>query len=459
MGGGHYSQEAARQMRSGGAPRRKRSAPKPVGVHAALDPSGGPREVNNITPIVVALDVTRSRGDDTRLLYDRLPELMDLLEALEYVEGPGISFAAIGDATVDKAPLQVGQFEADNRLDAVLKNIWIEEGGGGTGQESYELAAWYYAQTNCVRLLSGEGGKGFFFFVGDEGFYPQVSASHIDAVLGGGAQGDIDTAEAFARLQDKFHTFLIFPAKTLEERRSDIDAEIRSRVMSAGGQYDDVDVRISLIWNNRNDLDLHVWPPSGEHIYFSHKESKCGGALDVDRNVRGETTEPVENTRWPQGAAPEGQYRVVVRNYGFHEEDQAPTPCVVEVEVGGDIRRYEAVLSPKKETGSSSDVEICTFTFDPDPEAVAERYSAYSDEVVLTQWATVLPEGHVLKVRDAAAILDVLPGALAIANGRDTVTGYLEKLVERGADQERQADVALALAGVRCLVDEAASSA
>src|SRR6266568_4825385 len=142
-------------------------------VHPALNPFGRRREVNNVTPIVVALDVTRSRGDDTKLMYEKLPQLMGQIELKGYIENPGISFCGIADATSDRAPLQVGQFEGENRLDQVLERIWIEEGGGGTGQESYELAACFYSRTNCVRLAKGIGKKGYFFFVGDEGFYPK----------------------------------------------------------------------------------------------------------------------------------------------------------------------------------------------------------------------------------------------------------------------------------------------
>lgn len=452
MGGGYYSLDTAYESRANGA-FGGGTAPS-AGRHAvdpALNPFGKTREVNNETPIVVALDVTRSRGDDTKLMYEKLPLLMGQLELNGWVKGPGISFAGIGDADADRAPLQVSQFEADNRLDENLERMWIEEGGGGTGQESYELAAWFYSRTNCVRLAQGEGGKGYFFFVGDEGFYPTVSAQHVKRLIGDTLPQDLDSAEAFARLQQKFHTFLIYPRKTMSERKANIDAEIRDRVTRMGGMYGGVDFRASLLWDDRNDLDLHVVTPAGVEIFFGAKRAPCGGWLDVDMNISGESTKPVENIRWAKGTAQPGRYRVFVQNYRFHEPSQTPTPFKVEVESGGRIQHFEGVISPNGETGRASDIFIGEFDFTPGQtaaEAEANVYAAYSDETVLTQWASVIPAAHVLKVGDPSSIIDVLLGALAIANGAIDLPTFLATMREREVEEGRVADVASALGGL-----------
>ena len=86
-----------------------------------------------------------------------------------------------------------------------------------------------------MRLAAGTGKKGYFFFVGDEGFYPKVDKAAIRRVIGDEVTEDLPAAEAFRRLQEKFHAFLLYPQKTMEERKANIDAEIRDRVTKAGG--------------------------------------------------------------------------------------------------------------------------------------------------------------------------------------------------------------------------------
>lgn len=124
-----------------------------------------------------------------------------------------------------------------------------------------------------------------------------------------------------------------------------IDGEFRRRVEAAGGQYEDVDVRATLIWNNRNDLDLIAYTPTGFRMYFGDKRDGRGGYLDIDRNISGETTEPVENIRWPLGKAPAGRYTICVWNFRHHERQRQDTPYLLELEVGGQRFTYEGVFT------------------------------------------------------------------------------------------------------------------
>ena len=77
MGGGNYDEDVAIEARSSNRDvftyRGYGSAGESAarrGVHPSLEPHGKIRECMNETPIVVAMDVTRSRGDDTRIIYD-----------------------------------------------------------------------------------------------------------------------------------------------------------------------------------------------------------------------------------------------------------------------------------------------------------------------------------------------------------------------------------------------------
>ncbi|MEC8780806.1 MAG: hypothetical protein VXX54_06245, partial [Candidatus Thermoplasmatota archaeon] len=93
------------------------------------------------------------------------------------------------------------------------------------------------------------------------------------------------------------------------------DSTIEDRVEREGGASGEL--QISLAWEDRNDLDLHVFAPSGERIYFNQRRSACGGELDVDMNARPTSTTPVENVVWKENP-PSGTYRVGVHFYRHH---------------------------------------------------------------------------------------------------------------------------------------------
>ena len=100
-----------------------------------------------------------------------------------------------------------------------------------------------------------------------------------------------------------------------------VNDEMMARVAREGAKVGDV--TITLTWDDRTDLDLHVFTPSGAEISYQNKRAD-GGYLDVDMNTSGQSTVPVENVFFgdeERGVeAMRGKYRVVVENYAYHGE-------------------------------------------------------------------------------------------------------------------------------------------
>src|ERR1041384_5179426 len=99
----------------------------------------------NSTPIIVGIDVTGSMGELARIIAGQARgTIFREILARKPVSDPHLMLMAIGDVHSDQCPLQVSQFEADNRIIDQLTDIYIEENGGGNQSESYTLP-WYFA--------------------------------------------------------------------------------------------------------------------------------------------------------------------------------------------------------------------------------------------------------------------------------------------------------------------------
>ena len=161
--------------------------------------------------LAVLFDVTGSMGNVPRTLQSKLPGLLGLLMRKGYVEHPQILFGAVGDATCDRAPLQVGQFESDNRMDDHLGKILLEGGGGGQMRESYELAMYFMARHTAMDCLDKRGRRGYLFMIGDELAYPKVKKREIAKIIGGEPAEDIALESLVAELRRKFDVYFIIP--------------------------------------------------------------------------------------------------------------------------------------------------------------------------------------------------------------------------------------------------------
>jgi len=354
MGGGSYDREVLSSNDASGYSAVAAQELNRSTMAAETHPKGKTVISKSETPIVIAMDVTSSRGDDSKILYDKLPMFFGELIMQEYAEDVEMSFAAIGDATDgDKAPIQICDFAAGTTLDTWLKRLWLEEGGGGSGKESYELTCFYYAFHSKLENAQ----KAFFFVTGDESFYEKVSKDQVKQWIGDDLESDYPMEKVFEKLKEKYEVFFLFPQKSMDEKKANIDREITQRLAREGAKSGDV--VISLMWNNRHDCDLHVWTPSNQEIYYACKKSRCGGELDVDMNAGGATSEtPVENVYWPEGGAPLGKYRVEAVNYGWKTGDHSPYEYTVKVKINDKVEFHTGKLSTAGERKL-----VCTFDY------------------------------------------------------------------------------------------------
>jgi hypothetical protein len=222
MGSGHWSTDVyaarASYRASTGASAFAYSDGGATTVHPDLDPHGvAVRESRDSADhpeslaIGVLFDVTGSMGTVPRTLQSKLPDLLGLLLRKGYVRDPHILFGAVGDATCDRAPLQIGQFEADNRMDDDLGKILLEGGGGGQMRESYELAMYFMARHTAIDCFEKRGRRGYLFMIGDELAYPKAKRREIAKVIGDERAEDVPIAELVRELQRMYDVYFIIP--------------------------------------------------------------------------------------------------------------------------------------------------------------------------------------------------------------------------------------------------------
>jgi len=190
-------------------------------AHKTLDPFGVKlRESrdSDVHPtaraIATLLDVTGSMLEIPKIEQKTLPKLMGLLTGKGYLEHPAILTGAIGDATCDRVPLQMGQFESGIEIENDLTNLYLEAGGGGQNTESYELALYFMARHTVTDCWEKRQEKGYIFITGDERPYSAVSAAQVKKVIGDNLQGDISIEEIVSELKERWHIFYIMPKMT-----------------------------------------------------------------------------------------------------------------------------------------------------------------------------------------------------------------------------------------------------
>lgn len=168
-------------------------------------------------PLVILCDVTGSMASWPATIFSKLPYLEHEAKTEYLGDDVEVSFGAVGDQFSDRYSLQARPFDKSVNLEARLKELIIEGGGGGSTQESYELAALYYAtKTEMPKAI-----KPVVIFIGDESPYDSVSvdsARRVRCTL----QSSMNTKAIFEALKNRFEVFFIQKpySRTFEDETS-----------------------------------------------------------------------------------------------------------------------------------------------------------------------------------------------------------------------------------------------
>ncbi|MBX4205035.1 MAG: hypothetical protein KW788_02470 [Candidatus Doudnabacteria bacterium] len=227
MGGGHWDDDAytssSSSRRSAGVDDFAYSK-SARSVHASLDPkriSGKPfgklesrdsLEHPDSNAIIVAFDVTGSNISRAVEAQKALPALMNLLP--KYIPDPQIAVAANDDikAAIGRSgPVQISEFESDNRIDEHIRNIWLVGDGGGNNGESYDLILYAAARKTVMDCFEKRGRKGYLFLYADEPFMNEVDKREVADVFGDSIKKDIPVTDMIAEVREAFHVFVLWP--------------------------------------------------------------------------------------------------------------------------------------------------------------------------------------------------------------------------------------------------------
>jgi len=185
--------------------------PNGISVRESRDSEAHPESV----AIAVMFDVTGSMHRVPVELQKRLPSLMGTLVNKGFCKDPQVLFGAVGDSHTDRVPLQIGQFESGIEMDEDLGKIVLEGMGGGTNEEGYELALYFFARHTSIDCHEKRGKKGYLFLIGDEHPYKTVTKAMAKKVFGDDLQVDeVSIEDLIVECQRKYNVYFIIPGGT-----------------------------------------------------------------------------------------------------------------------------------------------------------------------------------------------------------------------------------------------------
>ena len=150
-----------------------------------------------------------------------------------------------------------------------------------------------------------------------------------------------------------------------------------------GATVDRIDLRVTLSWSNKNDLDICIVSPIGK-IFFEERFTS-NGILENDaegiifNDIR-KKKRRLENAFWPYDTAPDGQYKVYVNIYDYRLlDDERATPFTVEIQ--GSSTLYTIRGNFPAEYGEDSSKLVATFEYQNDIVSLDSTFSFTDDYV------------------------------------------------------------------------------
>ena len=169
------------------------------------------KEHPNVTDVYVFCDGTGSMGRIPQdILQNQFPGLMNALYEAG-VPDPEIGFGMIGDHKSDDVPIQFTQIEPNSeKLLPQMQKLYIEQGGGGNGGESYLLAWWLALYHIEAEAFYEKNKKPFIFTIGDEPCHGSLSGWALKSIFGyKGNVPDITAKKLLELALEKYHVFHI----------------------------------------------------------------------------------------------------------------------------------------------------------------------------------------------------------------------------------------------------------
>ena len=221
MGGGSYSSSQWNSYAAQTASKSTAQIYTKNEMDPALDPKGitvresrDSQEHPESCPVAVFTDVTGSMGYLSEAIAKKgVGVLFEELLARQPVKDPQLLFGAIGDVWSDKAPLQVSQFESDNRIVEQLEKIYLESNGGGNNGESYDLPWYFMAEHTSCDAFEKRGKKGYLFTIGDEPVPHGLTRDEVKKFIGDDIEGDLSPSQSLAMAERSWEVYHIVVGK------------------------------------------------------------------------------------------------------------------------------------------------------------------------------------------------------------------------------------------------------